>query len=143
MKRYTGGFTLIEVMIVVVIISILAMIAYPSYKDSVNKTRRSDAKTALMNAAALEERHFSENNTYTDDETKVGGTTSPEGYYAIAATIPTTAGCGSDPYYCYLLTATATGAQLSSDTNCKTLSIDHTGATASTDSSDAASTGCW
>lgn len=46
------GFSLIEVLIVVVIIGILASIAYPSYVDQVNKVRRADAQTALVELAA-------------------------------------------------------------------------------------------
>ncbi len=58
------GFTLIEIMIVVAIVGILAAIAYPSYQDSVRKSRRADAKTALLEVAQLEERFFSVNNQY-------------------------------------------------------------------------------
>jgi type IV pilus assembly protein PilE len=38
------GFTLIELMIVVAVVGILAAIAYPSYQDSVRKSRRADAR---------------------------------------------------------------------------------------------------
>lgn len=43
------GFTLIELMIVVAVIGILAAIAYPAYTESINKSRRSDGQTALLN----------------------------------------------------------------------------------------------
>jgi type IV pilus assembly protein PilE len=63
-KQKTLGFTLIELMIVVAIIAILAAIAYPSYQDSVRKTKRADGKAAIVELANFMERFFTENNTY-------------------------------------------------------------------------------
>jgi type IV pilus assembly protein PilE len=61
MKRIrTNGFTLIELMIVVVIIGILAGIAYPSYQNHMTQTRRSDAQIALTRIAALQEKFYSD-----------------------------------------------------------------------------------
>ena len=54
------GFSLIEVMIVVVIISILAMVALPSYQDSVRKSRRADCKDRMFAIAQAQERHFTQ-----------------------------------------------------------------------------------
>lgn len=62
--RKIKGFTLVELMVVVAIIGILAGIAYPSYQDSVTKSRRVDAQGVLMGFANAMERHFTENNTY-------------------------------------------------------------------------------
>jgi prepilin-type N-terminal cleavage/methylation domain-containing protein len=59
-----NGFTLIELMIVVAIIGILASIAYPSYQESILKSRRADAKGALLGFANAMERHFTETNSY-------------------------------------------------------------------------------
>jgi type IV pilus assembly protein PilE len=63
-RRKTAGFTLIELMIVVAVIAILAAIAYPSYQDSVRKSRRGQAKADMVEYAALAERFRTVNNTY-------------------------------------------------------------------------------
>jgi len=63
-QRYTQGFTLIELMVVVVVIAILASIAYPSYRDYMFRARRAEGRTLLMNIAAAQERHFTNNNRY-------------------------------------------------------------------------------
>ncbi|HSG93500.1 MAG TPA: type IV pilin protein [Methylotenera sp.] len=61
----THGFTLIELLITVVIISLLAMIAVPSYNQSIGTARRVDAQAELSNFAAAMERHFTETGSYT------------------------------------------------------------------------------
>lgn len=124
-KSATHGFTLIELMVTVVIIGILAAIAYPSYRSYLTQTRRSDAQIALTQAANQQERFFTEFNWYaaTLAGTRSSGTsttgvlgisaTSPEGHYTLAAAAGniaatcTTFSCG------YTLTATpvATGLQ--------------------------------
>ena len=58
------GFTLIELMIVVAIIGILGAIAYPSYKSYVLKSRRAEARVALMEVLQQQERYMSQHNTY-------------------------------------------------------------------------------
>jgi len=63
-EQSSGGFTLIEVMIVAAIISILAAIAYPSYQEHVRKARRADAQAALMELAQFMERHYTANGRY-------------------------------------------------------------------------------
>ena len=52
------GFTLIEVMVVLVIVATLAAIAWPSYMDSVRKGWRSEARSALMRQMQEQERQF-------------------------------------------------------------------------------------
>ncbi len=60
----SGGFTLMELMIVVAIIAILAAIAVPIYQDQVAQARRTDAEGALSSFANAMERYYTENNTY-------------------------------------------------------------------------------
>lgn len=66
MKPIHQGFTLVELMVTVAIIGILASIAYPSYQNSVMKSRRADAKSALMELANYMERHATEVGCYMD-----------------------------------------------------------------------------
>ena len=59
-----SGFTLIELMITVAVIAILSAVAYPSYVEQVNKSRRAEGKSAILQTASLQERFFTLNNTY-------------------------------------------------------------------------------
>mgnify|MGYP000179081462 CR=1 FL=1 len=61
---FQQGFTLIELVIVVTIIGIIVSIALPNYYDSVRKTRRSEAQTALVQNMNVMERYFTENSRY-------------------------------------------------------------------------------
>lgn len=75
------GFTLIELMIVVAVIAVLAAIAIPSYQDYVQKTRRADAQSALLQTAQAMERCFTRTNTYVDCLTLPAD--SPDRFYSI------------------------------------------------------------
>lgn len=118
--KNTQGFTLIELMIVVAIIGILASVAYPSYEESVKKSRRSDAKGALLGLVNAMERHFTENNSYCGAAaTDSGGCTAATGAPTIYSTTSPVDG-GTASYNLtisaatettYTLTATPTGSQ--------------------------------
>lgn len=60
-----GGFTLIELMIVVAIVGILAAIAIPNYFRYQAKTRQAEAKINLGNIATSQCAYFGEHQTYT------------------------------------------------------------------------------
>lgn len=64
MKFKHSGFTLIELMIVVAIIGILTAIVLPSYNESVSRTKRADAASALVQFSQAMERYYSANYTY-------------------------------------------------------------------------------
>ena len=66
MKQLQQGFTLIELMITVAIVGILAAVTYPSYQNSVMKSHRADAKSALLELASYMERHATESGCYLD-----------------------------------------------------------------------------
>ena len=59
------GFSLIELMIALAIVGILAAIGYPSYQDSVQKSRRADCEGALVGFAGRMEQYFTTQNFYT------------------------------------------------------------------------------
>lgn len=59
------GFSLLELMVSIVIVGIIASIAYPSYQQFVIDSRRVDAQQALMSFANAMERHKTETMEYT------------------------------------------------------------------------------
>lgn len=124
------GMTLIELMIVIVVVGILAAIAYPSYQRQVQQTRRADGQAALLQAAQQLERCFTRFNAYNvgcnvDADIQDGGLPSAEGWYLITNT---NRGTGT-----YTLQAAPQGAQASD--RCGNLTVTHTGARAPAD--------CW
>lgn len=128
MKRLSG-FTLIELMIVVVIIGILASIAYPSYINFITKSNRAEAHAALMKVANLQEQYYLDNKTYATDLTDLGLNASPfltdNGIYEVSS-----AGTSQ-----FTVSAKALGAQATRDTSCGTITITDTGVKAPG--------GCW
>jgi len=70
--RKMQGITLLELMIVVMIVGILAAVAYPNYRDFAARAKRNEAKSALLQIATNQERFYLNNNTYTNDMTQLG-----------------------------------------------------------------------
>lgn len=64
-RRNADGFTLIELMIVVVIVGILASVALPSYRDYVIKGNRAAAQQLMLAMANKEEQYLLDNRAYT------------------------------------------------------------------------------
>jgi len=137
------GFTLVELMVVIVIASILMAIAVPSYKNSIRKSRRTDAKTALLDLAGREERFNSTNGSYSAIASQLGYAAFPtavgSGYYTIAAptvVVATTATTVSS----FSITATpVVGSDQAKDTACGSFIVTSTGAQTVTGTA----TDCW
>lgn len=65
MKPATAnGYTLVELMVVLVIVAIITSLAWPSYREQVRKTNRSSGMTALLQLAARLELYYADNDTY-------------------------------------------------------------------------------
>lgn len=140
MRRYglqttsSSGFTLIELMIVLVIVGILTTIAVPAYTQYVTKSRRASAQACLASYATWMERYAATHMSYD-----------------IGAALPAldcASAQNSGPYYTYALanatgstftvSATPTGNQAVADARCGTLSINQTGIRSASGGS-----GCW
>ena len=112
------GFTLIEMMMVVVIMGILSALAYPNFTKSLYKARRSDAIEALLSLQQAQERWRSNNTQYATLDLLGISTSSAKGYYTLSlATTPNTTS------YSAVATAAPSSSQ-SNDSNCQTLRVD-------------------
>ena len=122
MSLKLSGFTLIELMITVAIVAIIAAVAIPSYTSYVDRGKRAEARTALLDIAARQERYYSNNRQYADQLSKLrmSGTKSENGYYTLSVTLPS--GSNNQDF-----DATATPSGWTDD-KCGVLGIDETGA---------------
>jgi type IV pilus assembly protein PilE len=147
-----AGFTLLELIVTVAIVSILATIAATSYQSQVMKSRRTDARSAILDLAGREEKLFSTTNQYSNSPAALGYGT------ATTTTFPIAVGSSGTDYYnvtvatpdpnqasapnTYSITATPiAGTQQAGDTTCATLSVNQLGQQTSTGTGTAAT--CW
>lgn len=81
------GFSLIEMLVVVVIIGVLAAIAYPAYANYLIKGNRAAAQSYLMELALAQQQYLADNRTYADTVAKLNlpTPTSVSEYYTIGA----------------------------------------------------------
>jgi type IV pilus assembly protein PilE len=136
------GFTLIELMIVIVVIAVLGSIAVPSYRSYILRTHRVEAKSALLNLAAAQEKFYLQNNTYAADDDLTDAPpaglglpeTTENGWY----TLEITAADATN----FTARATAAGGQ-ADDSDCATFTINALGVKSATKQGGGASTVCW
>jgi len=145
-SKRLGGFTLVELMIVVVIAAVLVSIAIPAYTSQIRKSRRTDARNAILDIAAREERFLSVSNSYSSVTTDVGYTGSwpqkvTNNYYTVSVTVPDPNNVGNGPSY--IVTATAAGTQ-AGDTDCTTFTVNQIGKQSASTSAGVDNTStCW
>lgn len=121
-RSRSNGFTLIELMIVVAIVSILSAVAYYNYSKYAFRARRADGKNLLTAAASAEERYYTNYNKYSTTAATIGApTTSDKGYYTLTLANGVTGDTQS-----YKLTAVPQAPQ-NKDTGCMNLTLDNTG----------------
>lgn len=117
--RGRRGFSLLEVMIALVVMSLLASLAYPSYVQYVRKSKRAEAQRMLMNWSVNQEVFRANNPAYANSEALT-----PPAHDDYSLTVSSvTAGT-------YTLSSTALGDQLSDHekgTSCGVMTIDQNG----------------
>ena len=102
-KSRIRGFTLIEMMIVVVVVGILAAIALPAYQEQVRKSRRATAEAHLMDVAARQQQFLLDNRRYATDLATLTVTTPTDvsNFYTVTCCEPTGGGStnGTPPQF--------------------------------------------
>jgi type IV pilus assembly protein PilE len=128
------GFTLIELMIVMVIVAVLATIAYPSFQESVRKSRRADAAAGLLRLQQLQERYRGNQPAYASAVASMATmgaiSDSPERHYNLSIDAATNAS--------YTMSATArSDSPQFADTRCRRMAVTMANGTIGTTSFDA------
>lgn len=126
---HQSGVTLLEMLIVVVIVSILAAVAYPAYQDYVVRSNRAVGAGSLLEVAARQEQYFANNAGYASTTALLGY---PAAYYvdrdgeqgtaASGIYLITVANVTSAPALDFTLTATPQNYQ-TRDTDCGNLTL--------------------
>jgi type IV pilus assembly protein PilE len=154
-QRFQAGFTLIELMITVVVATILIAVAIPSYNNQMRKSRRTEAKSALLDLASRQERFYSTNTAYTNDAKNLGFDSTSKtlfqynvgnNYYQVSVCVgnPIPTACNgaqalNSAAANYLIQATPIGTQ-TADTLCGSFTVDNTGVQSTTGTQ---TSGCW
>lgn len=143
LKKYSG-FSLLELLIAIVIVGILASVAYPSYVDALVKSKRRAAQACLSNYAQYMERYYTANMRYDENAAGTDNTlpaldcatnqnTGEDYSYSLSAVARST----------YSLSATprATSVQSTRDSRCGTLTLNQAGTRGASGSAGVDS--CW
>lgn len=141
-QKKQPGFSLIELMVVVSIIAILAKIAYPTYINSQQKSRRTDAKAALMQLSGFMERQYVVTGCYNPGVDLICGTSDDSTAPALPFTVTPQQGKANYDLSLSAITASSYTLQAvpkltTTDPLCNTLTLGQSGTKTPTTS------GCW
>jgi type IV pilus assembly protein PilE len=142
-----AGFTLIELMVALVVAAVLILIAIPGYQSQIRSSRRTEAKTALLDLAGREETLFSTKNVYSNlpSDLGYGAVALPiqvGSYYQVMLLSPDPASI-SQPSFTITATPVA-GSSQAQDAACQAFSVDQLGNQTALDSGGALNTKtCW
>lgn len=130
----SGGFTLIEAMIVVAVLAILAAIAYPSYESYIIRANRAAAQQLMLKVASREEQYRLDARTYTATIGAGGLNVSEDGWACAATCVKNdgrytiTAAIVAGPPPGFTITAQPQGVQATKDTQCGVMTLNEAGA---------------
>ncbi len=143
MKR---GFTLIEILTAMVVVGILAAIAIPSWRSHLLKSRRNDARSALIAMQKAQDEYFGRHARYAGSAQLTSAAPaglgqqelSPNGYYRISLET------NADGLGYRVIARAASGEGQADDARCLEFSLDHNGQRRARDSAGAdRSQDCW
>lgn len=137
-KNGNGGFTLVELMIVVAIVAILSAVAYPSYTKYVVRGKRTAAASFIVSLANKQEQAMINSRAYQSTVAALNanaGTEVTDNY-----TISIAADNAAAPPT-YTITAAPTGGQATNDTKCGSLTYTQAGVKGITGTGTVAE--CW
>ncbi len=147
-RRRSAGFSLIELLVVLAVTGVLLTAATLGFRQQQQRTRRADARVALLDLAALQAEQRLRDGHYAATEQVLVGSDgarhSPGGHYLLHIN-PAEGDC--DPaddghYYCYVLSARPVGAQ-AQDGHCAVFLMDHLGDKWALDADGEMGEGCW
>jgi type IV pilus assembly protein PilE len=135
--------TLVELMIVLVVVGLLTALAFPSYQNAVQRSRRADAVAALTEIVQAQERWRASNPSYkaelTDPPLPGARTVSHDGHYTLSLTDVTAS------TYTAVATVRSESPQ-SSDSGCRVMRVVVNGGNityTSTTTSNGGVDACW
>jgi type IV pilus assembly protein PilE len=142
---HTRGFTLLELLIVLVVVGVLTAVAFPVYQSQTRKSHRVQAKNSLFELASREERFYAVQNRYSANASDLGYASLPNAvtsgdssvYYMLSVTV---ASGGQS----YLATSAPVGAQ-AADLICQSYTLTQSGLKGNVDANGnpLASATCW
>ena len=150
MKSKSAGFTLIEVLIAVAIVGIVAVVAIPTYRTTVERSNRADAIVDLSEVAQRLQRCFTNSGRFDppvgcqvyQDLINPVGINTRRGFYNITMFND---GNDANNAFAYQIRATAiNGLAQADDADCDIFSINQAGVRASLNDQAVVSTAlCW